>query len=130
MLPRSPSSPRLSVSGLVTPTHERSVASLEKEIMRLQEVLKEREAEIETLESSLKANEHSVLASADHVDVAHVHPNGHDVVDSRVLSPKMMRQFEVIRESMEFNEPLDLTPSEVASSEAGEPIDRLNELML
>ena len=37
--------------------NERSVVSLEQEIMRLQEVLKEREAEITVLETSLRESE-------------------------------------------------------------------------
>jgi hypothetical protein len=36
------------------PSQERSAVSLEKEIMRLQEVLRERETEISVLEESLK----------------------------------------------------------------------------
>jgi len=51
----------LSYSGATTPTEQRSAMSMEKEIMRLQEVLREREAEFSALESSLKEKEQSML---------------------------------------------------------------------
>ena len=48
------------MNGVVGSTGGKSAASLEKEIMRLQDVLKEREAEITLLEESLKAAESKV----------------------------------------------------------------------
>ena len=48
------------MNGVVGSTGGKSAASLEKEIMRPQDVLKEREAEITLLEESLKAAESKV----------------------------------------------------------------------
>lgn len=109
--------PNLSISLPIGPGHERSVPSLEKEIMRLQEVLKEREAEITTLESTLRNKERS---SKEHSDIM---GNGHRDSQSD-LSPRIMNQINAIRKSMEIRNP----PSELAID--NEPLDRLNELML
>ncbi|OCB86667.1 kinesin [Sanghuangporus baumii] len=111
--------PNLSISLPIGPGHERSVPSLEKEIMRLQEVLKEREAEITTLESALKDKERHPMEQKD------IMGNGHR--DSRRgsdLSPQIMNQINAIRKSMEIRKP----PSDLAID--NEPLDRLNELML
>ncbi|KAL5511327.1 hypothetical protein ACEPAH_4543 [Sanghuangporus vaninii] len=111
--------PNLSISLPIGPGHERSVPSLEKEIMRLQEVLKEREAEITTLESALKDKERHPMEQKD------IMGNGHR--DSRRgsdLSPQIMNQINAIRKSMEIRKP----PSDLAVD--NEPLDRLNELML
>ena len=111
--------PNLSISLPIGPGHERSVPSLEKEIMRLQEVLKEREAEITTLEFALKEKERRSL---EHKDII---GNGHR--DSRrgsELAPQIMNQINAIRKSMEIRHP----PSDLAVD--NEPLDRLNELML
>ena len=110
--------PNLSISLPIGPGHERSVSSLEKEIMRLQEVLKDREAEITTLESALRNKDRS---SKEHGDVM---GNGHRESHSSDLSPRLMSQFNAIRKSMEIRNP----PSELAID--NEPLDRLNELML
>ncbi|KAJ7749534.1 kinesin domain-containing protein [Mycena maculata] len=144
-LPNSASSP-------VQP-NERSVLSLEKEIMRLQEVLKDREAEIAILEGSLK--ESTAAASAappapNGVGVAHAVPfpppkdpitppttagvNGH--ANPVHLSPKTISQFDTIRRSMS-HEPPSVTDSESelnggssVFSDQDESLERLNELML
>ncbi|KAJ7461530.1 kinesin [Mycena latifolia] len=138
-LPNSASSP-------VNP-NERSVHSLEKEIMRLQEVLKDREAEIVVLEGSLKE---SKTAATNGVGVAHSVPsppakdpitppttagvNGN--ANPLHLSPKTISQFDNIRRSMS-HEPASVTDSESelnggssVFSEQDESLERLNELML
>ena len=118
---RSPSGPRvnLSISLPIGPGHERSVASLEKEIMRLQEVLKDRESEISTLETTLKAKEKMVQRAS--LAVGDTHSlNGH----TSDLSPQIRDQIAAIRRSMEIRQP----PSDLADD--NEPLDRLNELML
>ncbi|KNZ78457.1 Kinesin-like protein KIF27 [Termitomyces sp. J132] len=101
---------------------ERSVHSLEHEIMRLQEVLKEREAEITLLEESLK--ERPLLQ-----------PSGLNGTAAATLSPKTLNQFDHIRKTMENGSYAHTdTGSEVNSvsvlSEADESLERLNELML
>lgn len=114
--------------------------------MRLQEVLKDREAEITALEKSLKdtSRERSPPAPVAK-DLPRVHVNGK--VDSTIvanLSPKTINQFDNIRKSMELHGLNGLNGngngyahdapdagSEVnGSSETDESLDRLNELML
>ncbi|TDL24943.1 kinesin [Rickenella mellea] len=120
------SQPSMSPSLLSPPGGERSVASLEKEIMRLQEVLKEREGEITSLEKALKEREEVASSSAmsdrgDPIDV-----NGRHTPD---LSPQIMNQFEAIRRSVELRHP-PTVEGESVSSEADDSLVRLNELML
>lgn len=114
----SRSKPNLSISlsgSAINPT-ERSVTSLEKEIMRLQEVLSQREAEITVLEDSLKEKERTPLTvTEEHAD---------DDVDSH-LSPKTVHNFEEIRRSMVQNEFKD---ESISDSDAS--LQRLNDLML
>lgn len=111
--------PNLSISLPIGPGQERSVPSLEKEIMRLQEVLKDREAEITTLEGALREKErpkkHSDLLT-----------NGHARESRRdsELSPIIMNQINAIRKSMEIRMPT----SDIKGDD--ETLDRLNELML
>ena len=109
----------LSISLPIGPSHERSVASLEKEIMRLQEVLKERESEITSLETILKEKEKAMPISADKETL-----NGHAPAGDPDLSPQIMDQIAAIRRSMEFRHP----PNDIPDDD--EPLDRLNELML
>jgi chromosome segregation ATPase len=113
---------------------ERSVTSLEKEIMRLQEVLREREAEITTLEQSLKDGRQGqqqlvnpVIISG--VDVNHVE-GGDDGESTSTgegldLSPKTLNRFESIRRTMENGQ-----TDAVSSQNEDESLERLNELML
>lgn len=111
----------MSISLPIGPGHERSVASLEKEIMRLQEVLKEREAEIMTLESTLKTKE---MERRQSVRSEHLKMNGNaDQVD---YSPQISKHIAAIRRSMEFRH----RPPEARQDDEDEPLDRLNELML
>ncbi|KII89077.1 hypothetical protein PLICRDRAFT_124285 [Plicaturopsis crispa FD-325 SS-3] len=117
--------PDLSITlpGITVSPSERSVTSLETEIMRLQEVLKEREAEITALEGAVKAKD-SELDSA--------HANGH-AVNGGTLSPKTKNRFEVIRRSMEIHavpEHGEAHSNGSNSPDTDESLARLNELML
>lgn len=135
-------SPRPNLSISLPASNERSVASLESEIMRLQDVLREREAEIAALEISLRERPKVPSGSPTSIDDIDtppstppngILPNGDQSLASH-LSPKTMGQFENIRRSMELNgrDHLFENGSEVASnvSEMDESLDRLNELML
>ncbi|KAI0672882.1 kinesin [Trametes maxima] len=120
------SRPNLSISlpsVAVSPT-ERSVASLEEEIMRLQDVLKEREAEISVLETSLKEkNETNGAPSTLAAELNRSSPegNGNDLVH---LSPKTIDHFTEIRKSLDLHHSNQYTVSDVDES-----LVRLNELM-
>lgn len=125
--------------------NERSVVSLEQEIMRLQEVLKEREAEITVLETSLReseARERTVTRTpsestpttpvngvepAVHVNGdGNATPNGETINGDAMLhlSPKTRSQFQALRRS------LDLSHSQhTPLPDHDESLDRLNELM-
>ena len=131
------SRPNLSIS-LPSPgshNNERSVSSLEKEIMRLQEVLKEREAEITELEASLKESQRARDSGSPDQDKTLLHVNGVNGFDastvngskSAALSPRTLDQFDHIRKSME-NGHTPEGPSSVMSDD--ESLERLNELML
>ncbi|KAJ3918253.1 kinesin domain-containing protein [Lentinula edodes] len=123
---------------------ERSAVSLEKEIMRLQEVLKEREAEISTLELSLlKATqtESSASSTSDQLrDLKLELDNAHDdePAPESFLSPQTINKFAHIRRSMQFhsengNSQRDHdsnSASDSMVSDTDESLDRLNELML
>ncbi|CAL1705613.1 unnamed protein product [Somion occarium] len=138
----SHSRPNLSISLGVNP-NERSVSSLEQEIMRLQEVLKERETEITALESSLRESEargratsrssssHSPVTPVNgaqpplYVNGGDVTPNGESNGDATLhLSPKTMSQFQALRRSMDSSH-----SQETPVSDPDESLDRLNELM-
>ncbi|KAF8651435.1 hypothetical protein AX16_004736 [Volvariella volvacea WC 439] len=132
------SRPNLSIS-LPSPAlngQERSVSSLEKEIMRLQEVLKEREAEISVLETSLRESRIAEAAAPTPPVDSKVKVNGHSADPDHTLSPKTLNQFDHIRKSMEHhNDQLsvdngsDKNESSVYS-ETEDSLERLNELML
>ncbi|KAF7337943.1 Kinesin-domain-containing protein [Mycena venus] len=157
------SRPNLSISlpnSAASPVHpnERSVHSLEKEIMRLQEVLKEREAEIAVLEGSLKESKAAPApvpngVGVDHAPVPFPPPKPKDPitppttagVDGHAnpvhLSPKTISQFDNIRRSMSHEPPPHKTSHSVTDSESeingssvfsdqDESLERLNELML
>ncbi|KAK0496881.1 kinesin domain-containing protein [Armillaria luteobubalina] len=142
------SRPNLSISvpnGV--PNHaERSVSSLEMEIMRLQDVLKERESEISVLENSLKqsrddqsaASSPALATPADEISET-LSAKVHGTSPSIHLSPKTMGHFDHIRRSMENangHSIVDLPDSESEKngssviSESDESLERLNELML
>ncbi|KAG5723997.1 Kinesin-like protein KIF27 [Termitomyces sp. T112] len=117
---------------------ERSVHSLEHEIMRLQEVLKEREAEITLLEESLKESQEGKSSMSSTIPIAVgplLQPSGSNGTAAATLSPKTLNQFDHIRKTMENGSYAHTdTGSEVNSvsvlSEADESLERLNELML
>jgi kinesin family protein 4/21/27 len=106
--------------------------SLEKEIMRLQEVLREREAEISVLEKSLNVPTivPPTISEEDHEPQsngtsAEIYP------DINVfLSPKTINRFDNLRKVMENGHGHPDYGSDKAVSEADESLDRLNEVML
>ena len=132
----------------------KSAASLEKEIMRLQDVLKEREGEIALLEESLKASESKANGSAIAPPILHIEPGDDEIVmptgdysdwGSRSgrstpvssspippvnLSPKTMNQFKAIRSSLDLGG-LIKPDSGDSSFPPGQDnlLERLNELM-
>ncbi|KZT09755.1 kinesin [Laetiporus sulphureus 93-53] len=119
----------VSLPSINVPSNERSVASLEKEIMRLQEVLQEREAEISALETSLKEKDRAAaLASLSQTpsDAPTTPVNGLGSPElSLNLSPKTMAQFKQLRHS------LHIQVSDTGSTlpDVDESLERLNELM-
>jgi len=132
------SRPNLSISlppnGSVSPS-ERSAVSLEKEIMRLQEVLKEREAEISSLELSLKESREAQAHISTPVDKPTL-TNG-DAFPEVYLSPQTRHQFDNIRRSMvlvnsngHIREDTDSDHNGGSDADDSLVIDRLNELML
>ncbi|KAG2364519.1 kinesin [Suillus spraguei] len=116
----------ISLSGTTTPIEQRSAVSMEKEIMRLQEVLREREAEISTLESSLKAQEQAAPTPAGPHALQSTEAD-----DLTRLSPKTIQKFDAVRKSMKLHH--DLIPDvdgDAPDNDVDESLDRLNELML
>ncbi|KAI9446696.1 kinesin domain-containing protein [Lactarius indigo] len=117
---QSPHRPTLSISlpALGVSPNERSAASLEKEIMRLQDVLKEREQEIAHLEISLKEKE-TLTPSTPNIQSTTNSP-------STFLSPRTINQFDEIKTVLQNgSDGADVT----TNSESDESLDRLNELM-
>ena len=91
--------------------------------MRLQDVIKEREAEIAVLETTLKEKSDDVLVAPKTSEPMKdaPHTNG----DSGIyLSPKTMSQFSEIRKSLDLHHSSHYTDSDVDES-----LVRLNELM-
>jgi peptidoglycan hydrolase CwlO-like protein len=127
--PSSRSKPNLSISlsGAAINPNERSVTSLEKEIMRLQEVLNQREAEITMLEGSLKEKERTP-ASSPLPMTAEEHLEGDIDVESH-LSPQTMNKFDDIRRSMALPNG-HAEPKEESIPDSDASLQRLNELML
>ncbi|KAF9246370.1 kinesin-domain-containing protein [Melanogaster broomeanus] len=118
--PHSPSRrPNFSISlsnGNVTPTEQRTTFSMEKEIMRLQEVLKEREAEISSKEQAASP---AIQGTPDPSEVEDL---------AMHLSPTTMQKFNAVRKSMELHH--GVSPAEdSADADVDESLDRLNELM-
>lgn len=113
----------------LSPTHERSIPSLEQEIMRLQEVLKDREREISLLEESLKESQHdkrpsSAASNSNRDDVCEV--DEESLMLDTMLSPKTLNQFDHIRKTMEGTNGHAL----YTENPEDESLERLNELML
>lgn len=114
-----------SPNGGSTPTEHRSIISMEREIMRLQDVLKEREAEISALEMSLKEKEQTPTITPPVATVSDgvVDPSTH-------LSPTTAQKFEAICKSMALHGVSSLPNGASPDTEVDESLDRLNELML
>ena len=120
--------PRLNLSVTMFEPKERSVTSLESEIMRLQEVLKEREAEITALETSLLAANTAISPQQEIKSPVVV--NG-DAAPPSFLSPNTLGQFEDIRKTMVNGHQPEGNPDRTAAAlEPDESLERLNELML
>jgi hypothetical protein len=104
------------------------VASLENEIMRLQEVLKEREIEISALEASLQDNSSALSSSKEPGSLV----KEGEAASIAYLSPKTLTYFDDIRKTMinGHDHPTDESEENKAASEVDESLDRLNELML
>ncbi|KAG0694330.1 kinesin [Suillus ampliporus] len=115
-----------SVNGASTPTEQRSAVSMEKEIMRLQEVLREREAEISALEFSLKEKEKPTPTLSEPHALQYT-----EVDNSTHLSPKTIQKFDAVRESMRLHHGLiPHVNGDAPDNDVDESLDRLNELML
>jgi len=115
-----------------TPTDGRTVQSLEKEIMRLQEVLKEREMEIGVLETTLKELKNPppkkvVLHDVEEDDEEQMlELSSQSGVESGKLSPATLGKFAKLRRSLIIEHPPRFDDGPSAESET---LDRLNELM-
>jgi hypothetical protein len=112
----SPSRPNLSISISSPPGASpdgRSISSLEKEIMRLQEVLREREAEITVLEVSLRESKASappaVMSTVENGSIPNGKPLENGIYNAETAS--------------EFG-------GAMSASDSDESLERLNELML
>ncbi|KAF8636524.1 hypothetical protein AX17_003337 [Amanita inopinata Kibby_2008] len=119
-----------------SPAQERSTQSLEKEIMRLQEVLKEREAEISLLEQSVKElqDEKSANAVVTEVETRDLVKVNGDTSDSDAhTSPKTSHQFGNNRKSLingGSHKVNDDDGGKVSAVDADGSLERLTELML
>ena len=128
--------PNLSISmPSLTPPNERSVASLEQEIMRLQEVLKDREAEITLLEESLKESQEDQVKILNEVEGDEGQPttievNGSSANPDAALSPKTLNRFDHIRKTMENGTGHNAQTETGSSFSEDDSLERLNELML
>ena len=111
-------------NGNTTPTEQRSASSMEKEIMRLQEVLKEREAEISALEVTLKEKEQASAASPP-IEMTKG-PEDHTMH----LSLTTFQKFNAVRKSMQLHGVSSAVDDLDADADVDESLDRLNELML
>lgn len=125
----SPSPPNFAFSvsnynGNVTPTEQRSASSMEKEIMRLQEVLKEREAEIGALEATLREKEQADAASPPTEMTKG--PEDHTMH----LSLTTIEKFNAVRKNMQLHGVSSTVNDLNADADVDESLDRLNELML
>lgn len=103
--------------------------------MRLQEVLKDREAEITILEESLKERDERLSVVPPGLNTLE---NGSPIANGNLvhtaLSPKTLNQFDHIRNSIEHQDRAavqdDFDSEVTGTSEAGGSLERLNELML
>jgi hypothetical protein len=96
---------------------------MEKEIMRLQEVLRERETEISVLESSLKEKEQPIPSPSEF--------QAPELDHSTHLSPTTIQKFNAVRTSMRLHHGLlPQVDSDAPDNDVDESLDKLNELML
>jgi kinesin family protein 4/21/27 len=118
----------------VSTTRERSILSLEQEIMRLQEVLKDREKEISLLEESLKEsqqNKRPSSAGSSSIRNDDVHDVDEEpLMANSMLSPKTQNRFDHLRKTMESTNGHAISTENGTSNPQDEPLERLNELML
>ena len=126
-----PSTNGVPTPGPGTPTDGRTVQSLEKEIMRLQEVLKERETEIGVLETTLKELKNpapkKMLHDVEEADEEQMlELSSQSGVESGKLSPATLGKFAKLRRSLIIEHPPRFDDESSAESET---LDRLNELM-
>ena len=97
---------------------------MEKEIMRLQEVLKEREAEISALEATLREKEQEGAASL----LTETTKGPED--QTMHLSLTTIEKFNAVRKSMQLHGVSSAVNDLDADADVDESLDRLNELML
>lgn len=102
--------------------------------MRLQEVLREREAEITVLEESLNEKPSVTPPVLNTLKNGYVKVNGNSINPNAALSPKTLNQFDHIRKSIEDGSGAadydEVDSTMTGTSEADESLERLNELML
>jgi predicted RNase H-like nuclease (RuvC/YqgF family) len=116
----------ISLSAAAISPNERSVTSLENEIMRLQEVLHQREAEITILESSLREKEKAPASPLPMTEEERL--EGDVDVDSH-LSHHTIHKFDEIRRGMALPNG-HAEPQEDSIPDSDASLQRLNELML
>jgi kinesin family protein 4/21/27 len=128
---------RPDLSIVFSPAQERSVQSLEKEIMRLQEVLKDREAEISLLEESFKDLQNEKKANRTNLygDPNLHEPNGvNGSADPQEhLSPQTLQRFDSVRSVLVNGDSHNTSDDDVREKgvvDGDESLERLNELML
>jgi DNA repair exonuclease SbcCD ATPase subunit len=132
--PRLVRPPTLSIS-LPSASDQRTVASMKEEIMRLQEVLKEREAEIAVLETTLRAQPPAQAHTPEMPGSPESLGSPGPSLDappsaSERLTPNTLRQFGEIRKAIgNGHTDTDASSTLDSVSEADENLDRLNELM-
>ena len=128
----SRSRPNLSISlsnsnfAVINP-QERSVTSLEQEILRLQEVLHQREAEITILETSLRERAGQAPSPLPMTEERNL--EGAQGLES-YLSPQTTGKFEEIRKNLTMQNGYPEPSESSMSDEADASLQRLNELML
>jgi kinesin family protein 4/21/27 len=102
--------------------------------MRLQEVLRDREAEITVLEESLNERNKKPSVTPSTLKNGYVKVNGNSINPDAALSPKTLNQFDHIRKSIEDGNSAavydEVESTMTGTSEADESLERLNELML
>lgn len=127
-------SSRLTLSDSLVPItsgQDRIISSLEKEIMRLQEVLKERETEIHDLEKSFTKTQVTQVATQEKTAAAVPLEDQITVCNRGVLSPKTLDHFDHIKQSMANGVAHSIHSDHGSNhSESDESLERLNELML